>query len=120
MELLRALQDEVDLIAAREGASIEENDAFRVFAENPCGRLEHDLQNEVVLRRRVLDVRRSEERMADFVFAEDGAVEAIGERGGQRRFAGAWQASEEDDHCGFTSGMKMLATDDSGRQFKKC
>jgi hypothetical protein len=55
-EFVGELEDALDLVAAGEGASVEENFARGIFLQQEAGSLQHDLQDEVVLADGIFDV----------------------------------------------------------------
>jgi hypothetical protein len=89
----------VDLIAAREWAPVEEEDAIGLSLQEVASSFQHDLKAEVILPGRVFDFPRRKERVADLVFAQHTAGGAGGQLAGERGFAGAGKARHQDNHA---------------------
>ena len=99
------LENPVDLIAAGEGAAVEEDFAGGSILQQETGGVEHDLHHEVVLLDGVFDIVWREQRGADFIFAEERALSAAGQFAGERGLAGSREdRPSEQSFCGECSG----------------
>ena len=63
----------VDLIAARERAAVKKDHPRWISRQKIARGLQHQLQTEIILASGVFDFVRGEERMTEFVFAQDSA-----------------------------------------------
>src|SRR5260370_24455131 len=92
------LKNAVDLVAAGEGASVENDFASRSLLQQETSSVEHDLHHEVILLDRVFDIFRREQRSADLVFTEARTLSAPRQFAGERGLAGSGKACHEDNH----------------------
>ena len=97
-EFAGELENPVDLIAAGEGAAVEEDFAGRSILQQEAGGVEHHLHHEVVLLDGVFDIFWREQRGADLVFAEERALRAAGQFAGKRGFAGSRETGHQNNH----------------------
>src|SRR5215469_11432997 len=89
----------IQLVAAREGATIEKNAPRRVFTEKIASDLQHDPHQELVLLRGILDIGRREECGANVVLVEYRPATFAREGATERTFARAGKTGHQYQHA---------------------
>src|ERR1700752_1772564 len=65
----------VDLVAPREGASVQENHLSRIARKQAAGNYNHQLKTKILLPRRVLDLFREKDSVSKIVFTHHPSVD---------------------------------------------
>ena len=91
-------QNILNLIAAGERPSVQKDDASRILPQQIRRSLKHDLNAEIVLLRRVFNLRRSKNRMANFVLTEEAAGGSPSQFARKGCLTGAGKPGHQHDH----------------------